>query len=158
MLTECIYSGICGAPSKACTPSVATVESCGFIAGEAQKKKTSTLPVAFCVSSAWCHYWKFCTLEFVKKFGCAAIDEAVAKKKTVTWILLERLRKEQGYETEGPWFEALLRELPSGGSIGEIEKAAWGRHIERKFGIRPGSMTSRPSLSEDDLFSRLEQI
>ncbi|MCX6741493.1 MAG: hypothetical protein NTY61_03800 [Candidatus Parcubacteria bacterium] len=133
---NCVWSGVCGIASPVCDmPGVATAENCGFIEVEVRKQKTSTLPVAFCVSSAWCSYWKHCTPEFIRDFGCAAIDEAVAKKKTVVAILLEKIQKEQGYYTEGPWFNA-LQELSPNGGIDAAQKAAWMRNTEMKFGVR----------------------
>ncbi len=119
------------APCRACLPDVE--KEVGLIV-DFKKKNGSTLPVPFCASSAWCYYYKCCTPEFIQKFGCVSIDEATAKGKNPIVILTEKIRKEGGYDTQGPWFEALNR--LSNGNLGAIEFSAWRIHIGKKFGAR----------------------
>lgn len=149
-LAPCLLMSKCIARSAACTRE--HLSGCGLLADY----RKSRLPVPFCISSVDCEYRDICTSEFVNKFGCAQIDEAEARRMSVTSILVGKIKKDGGWCLEGPWFDALRRLAGGDGQFDATQKAAQMSIIAKKFGVRFGNRTSYISLS-DDFLNRHEQ-
>jgi|GEM_PF-4848744 len=145
MLTSCIWSGVCGAASRACTPDVATVENCGFIAAVAEKNKKKGCSMAFqcgcnvngnasgtSCSCASCVSGISVGLKCAQ-LGCVHVSsEFLATKGSVAEIFLRQIRSYSGYYVDGPWYNAVKKLLPPA-ELEQMESAAWMRYITGKF-------------------------
>ncbi len=146
MLTSCIWSGVCGAASRACTPDVATVENCGFIASVAEKNKKKGCSMAFqcgcnvngnasgiSCSCASCVSGISVGLKCAQ-IGCSHIGGELSKKKSVTEILLEQVRLHGGYYVgDDPWYKTITELVPNADELEKAESVAWRRFVTEKF-------------------------